>query len=282
MCSSLWNFWYTRGYFREGRQWITEAFKIDSVISAETMARSLRAEGMLAMAQGQHAIAVDNLKRTRTIWDAQDNKSELANTLHSLGTIHMSQGDFDTALELFEQAHRMFAEIGNLRGTTVTIQNMGIIAIGRQDFDGAKQYFHAALDSARSANFTLGIVMSLSALGSTAYWSNDYVEATRFYKESLHTNQELNDQYGLALAIESLGLIALDTGKFQISAHLFSAIAKLRGLIGLPLDDPKFRQIQEEKIKAAEEQFGEKWSFWWEEGSTMRIEDIIHSIDLHL
>jgi len=282
MCSSLWNFWYTRGYFREGRQWIAEAFKIDSVISDETMARSLRAEGMLAMAQGQHAIAVDNLKRTRTIWDAQDNKSELANTLHSLGTIHMSQGDFDTALELFEQTHRMFAEIGNLRGTTVTIQNMGIIAIGRQDFDGAKQHFHAALDIARSANFTLGVVMSLSALGSTAYWDNDYVGAARFYKESLHANQELNDQYGLTLTIESLGLIALDTGKSQISAHLFSAIAKLRESIGLPLDDPKFRQIQEEKIKAAEEQFGEKWSSWWEEGSTMPIEDIIHIIDRHL
>jgi predicted ATPase/DNA-binding winged helix-turn-helix (wHTH) protein len=282
MCSKLWRFWYTRGYFREGLQWLDAGFKLNSSTADQTIAKALHAEGMLSMAQGRYDIAIDRLEKALSIWRVQGNKSELANVLNSLGTLNMEQHKYDVATSLFQEALILFRDSDNKRGLAGTTHNLGIIAFENKDYKTAQRYLQEALLAEREINFMLGIVTSLIALGSIAYWEQRYSEAIYYYKESLKINQQFNDQDCFVICMESLGFVAYDTGEFEVAAILFSAAAKLRDFVGLPIPDSQFYIIQKQKIKKAEERFKNQWDNWWIKGSHMRIDDVMRYIDMSL
>jgi len=282
MCSKLWRFWYTRGYFREGLQWIDAGFKLNNSTSDQTIAKALHAEGMLSMAQGRYDIAISRLEKALAIWKVQDNKTELANVLNSLGTLNMGQHKYDVATSLFQEALILFRDSDNIRGVAGTTHNLGIIAFENKDYKTAQEYLQEALHIEREINFMLGIVTSLIALGSIAYWEQRYSEAIDYYKESLNVNQQFNDQDCFVLCMESLGFVAYDKGEFQVAAMLFSAAANLRETVGLTAPESEFHTIQKQKIRSAEEQFGEQWHTWWIDGKHMRIDDVIGHINIVL
>jgi predicted ATPase/DNA-binding winged helix-turn-helix (wHTH) protein len=282
MCSKLWRFWYTRGYFREGLQWLDAGFKINGSTADQTIAKALHAEGMLSMAQGRYDIAIDRLEKALSIWKVQGNKSELANVLNSLGTLAMGQHKYDVATSLFQEALTLFRDSDNKRGVAGTTHNLGIIAFENKDYKTAQRYLQEALYTEREINFILGVVTSLIALGSIAYWEQRYSEAIDYYKESLRVNQQFNDQDCFVICMESLGFVAYDKGEFEIAAILFSAAANLREAVGLTVPETEFHTIQKQKIQRAEEQFGEQWHSWWVEGKHMRIDAVIEYINMAL
>jgi tetratricopeptide (TPR) repeat protein len=278
MCSNLWIFWHTRGYFREGRQWVAEAFSGSGPISDDTISKARYAEGILAMALGLYDSALTSFQQAQAIWEKNQDKLGLARIFHSTGRVHMYRSEFDDAMELFERAREISSDAGNSEGVTSALQNMGIISFERKNYDNALRYLHSALEISKEQDDIYGVVMALAALGSTAYWQQDYDKASRYYKESLQVNKQLNDQIGYIVCIESLGLVTYDTGQFQIAALLFGAGTKIRETIGQPSVDSEPYRAQQQKIMSAQERFGEDWTSWWNEGATMWVEDVIQYI----
>lgn len=283
MCGNLWTFWYTRGYFREGRRWISEALGKNKFVTDKTMGNALYAEGILSMALGLYDSALRSFQRAQIIWEKTQNKRGLAQILHSIGRVHMRCSEFDIAMELFEKAREMSIEIENIEGVTSALQNMGIISFETKNYNDALKYLHNALEISKQINDIYGVVMALAALGSTAYWQQDYDKAKRYYKESLQINQQINDQIGYIVCIESLGLVAYDIELFQIAALLFGAGTNIRETIGQPpIVDSEPYKAQQQRTLLAQQRFGKDWDSWWNEGMNLQIEDIITYVNYHL
>jgi tetratricopeptide (TPR) repeat protein len=281
MSGALREFWYTRGYFREGRQWLAHALQGSASVREEVAAKAIHAEGILAMAQGSDASALASLERARSIYQALGKQRELARVLHAIGNVHMRRRDYDRAAQFYDQALRLFQALDDPRGIGDTIHNLGMIAFCARDYQTARGYLEEGLSSARRSNFAQGIALSLVALGSTAYWERKYPEAIRYYKESLTLNQQLNDQDSLVLCLESLGFVAHDRDDFETAARLFGATSTLRERLGLCVDASS-HDTQQQMIERGRTRHQAQWDAWWSAGRAMTTEQIIEYVHTHL
>lgn len=281
MSGALREFWYTRGYFREGREWLAQALQGSACVPEEVIAKAIYAESILAMAQGDFASAITCLEHARTIYQALGKQRDLARVFHSMGNVYMSLRDYDRASALYDRALRLFQSLNDPGGVGDTIHNLGMIAFYNHDYRTARLYLEEGLSNARTNNFAQGIAISLVALGSTAYWERNYPEAIRCYKESLALNQHLNDHDSLVLCLESLGFVAHDSDDFETAAHLFGATSTLRERLGLPLAVSS-HDTQQQMIERGRTTHSAQWDAWWSAGQAMTTEQIIGYVHAHL
>jgi predicted ATPase len=271
MSGAMWEFWYARGYFREGRQWLAQALQGVSFVSDEVSVGAIYAEGILATAQGDYDNAKANIERAREIYQALGKKADLARAIHALGYVAWNERNYDRATEFYTQALGIFQELNDLRRIGDVTHNLGMIAFDKKDYKTARQYLEKSLAIARSP---LHIALTLIALGSTAYWQKDYAEAVRLYNESVDINQRLGDQDCLVLILESFGCVAHDLNDFETAAHVFGAAEKLRDRLGLPADTP-VHDIQKQMIAEARNQYTTQWETWWSAGQAMMAAHVI-------
>lgn len=268
---ALREFWYARGHFREGRQWLETSLQGTANVLETIVGKACHTAGILATAQGDYADAVVYLEQALSIYQSPDTRHEFANTLAALGNVNLYKGDYNVAKELYYQSLQLFQELLESRGIGNIIHNLGMIAFRNHDYQTARRYLEDSLTRSSSPQ---NLVITLIALGSTAYWERNFTEAIRLYKRSLVLNQQINDQDSLVMIFESLSLVAYDLGDIETAAHLFGATDKLRKQFGLSID-PHSYDTHQNMIRQGKRQYQAQWKAWWNVGQTMLPDQII-------
>ncbi len=199
---ALWNFWYTRGYFSEGRRWLAQALQGEAVVVNDVSVKAIHAAGLLAMGQNDIGTATRYLERAQEMYEQLGWRRDYARVLHALGTLAIDLDEYERAERLYQEALHIYRDIDDIENIQGTIHNIGMIAFCQHDYPTARRHLQEALVIAESLHFAQGIVLARIALGSTAYWEKDYVAALRLYQEAYGANQELNDQDSLVLCLE--------------------------------------------------------------------------------
>jgi tetratricopeptide (TPR) repeat protein len=106
-------FWIVRGYWREGRAWLTRALERGTEASPALLARAQAHAGYLARQQGDLAeasrLADESLSLSRALGDAEG----IAVALKIRGSVAYSHNDYEQAHEHFAESLRLFRELGN-------------------------------------------------------------------------------------------------------------------------------------------------------------------------
>jgi predicted ATPase/DNA-binding XRE family transcriptional regulator len=318
LCSALWPFWRVRGYFEEGRRWLSSALALGPSLPLEYRAGVLNGAGVLAILQNDYSRANTLLTEARDAYATLGDDSGLAFVLRNLGWIAQESGDYERAEALCTQSLGLSRQAGDRWGEAWFLNNLGMVALERDDptqastdfsdsaelfrrlgdgmgalqaltnlgwatqelgdYARATTLFSEGLSLAQRLEDARGVANNVSNLALMALYRADYAQASDLFADSLAAFSELGDRRGVAEALEGLAGLSGVQGKAEQAARLFGAAEALREAIGAPLL-PHDRSRYTTTIEAAREQVDDDaWRRAWAAGRASSVEDLVASL----
>src|SRR5215469_13724368 len=103
LAGALSSFWYLRGHYREGREWLDWALAAPSDAPAAVRAKALSSSGMLAHLQCEYPAAVRRFEGALRIYRELEDRRGVAGVLQALGCVAREQSRYTRARELHEE-----------------------------------------------------------------------------------------------------------------------------------------------------------------------------------
>ena len=277
IASALWRYWYIRGHFREGRDWLERAVA-DPVAwedgTSAAKAKALRGAGILAFSQGEYEAARRLCQEGLAVAEALGDRQGIAVALSILGSVAVNTGDYDRAIALSEQSLTLQREGADRRGIAVALNNLGILLLGSPR---AEDLFAESLALNRELGDRRGVALALNNLGIVRLFDGDRVRAAALCEESLALMRELDDKTGMAVALETLAEVAFDLGDYARTEGLCREGLELRVQSGDPSGIALLRTIlahvarERADYSQAAALYAESLSFFRDAGDTERI-----------
>jgi predicted ATPase/class 3 adenylate cyclase/Tfp pilus assembly protein PilF len=240
LAGSVWRFWYVRGYFSEGREWLAGLLGLaqeGGPSQAQPMLRAYRAKalhgaGTLAWAQGEYVAARSLYEESLALRRELGDKLGIAASLNNLALVAQQQGDYDTARSLLEESLALRRELGDKLGIALSLGNLGNVAQQQGDYDTARSLDEESLALLRELGDKLGIASSLGNLGNVAQLQGDYDTARAMYEESLALRRELGAKWGIAISLNNLGTLAQLQGDYDTARAMYEESLAMRRELG--------------------------------------------------
>ncbi|HMA36361.1 MAG TPA: tetratricopeptide repeat protein [Chloroflexia bacterium] len=275
LAGALWRFWWTYGYWSEGRRWLDAALAKALGPPHSAWAKVLNGAGNLAWAQGDYARArllhEAALVQRRALGDtagiavslgnlgmvAQDqgdwetaarileeslalrrqgsDQRRIAGGLNSLGNVALARGAYTQAADLFAESLALSRELGDQNLIGVALHNLGNAAQAQGAYRQAVAWLEESLALSRELGHKAGAAATLRNLGYVALEQQDLAGAGAYFTESLALFRELDDRSGIARTLAGLAGVAAAAGRPEHAARLFGATATLHTATGLIL-----------------------------------------------
>jgi tetratricopeptide (TPR) repeat protein len=270
-------FWYRRGYFSEGRMWADRLLAAPALRATEPpRALALQASGLMAMWQGEQAVALKKFKETREIWEKLELEDRVATGLLANGIALINMGRDDEAQPLLEEALKLFEEQNNPYFRTFTLVHLGNAELGLGNIEQARAWLEKALVGARAIGDGWAVSFALNNLGEVARTQGKYDQARTYYEESESILRSSGDKGDLARLVHTLGYVAQHEGdyaraesQFRESLAMFRRLGNRRGMAECMagLAGLRARQGQVEwgaiMLRAAESALKVTGGAWW-------------------
>jgi len=208
LCGALWRFWWVRGNWREGRDYLEDALALDSA-SRRTIIRSkaLRAAAVLARGQGDFDAAQAFLGESLEIAREKGDRAGIAAALFELGNVANEHLRLDEARSLYEECLSIRREIGDRTGIALALHNLAVVAEAGQDFVNAGKLYEEALSLHRDLGNRGMEANTLNGLGFVAVAIGDLAGAQQRHEQALSILREIDDRRGIAFSLRELGSI---------------------------------------------------------------------------
>jgi len=274
LANALWRFWYVRGYWQEGREWLGRGLAaIGQPSRTVARARALIRATFFADDQKQRVRLVDeSLALCRELGDKPGIAFALRLKFESV------MGDYSSARLLLEESLTLYRELGDKWGIAAVLSYFGITAQGEHNLPAARHFYEESLKLHREMGDRRGMGWVLGYMGNLAFKQRDWSAARALYEESLSLARELGDKVGMVDRLSDLGRVALEQGDYLQAGKLLEqglAIARELGykntldmLFNLERM-ARFRDDYGQAVKLFEEgltisrETGNKWGIAW-------------------
>ncbi len=310
LSGTLVRFWFMRGYWSEGRRWLTAA--IEAGHAPETVrAKALTGAGLLAYYEGDtdRAIALcdEGLQLSRQLGDqagiaaalnglalaiqvganyaaaramyqesmdilrALQDTWGLAHTLNYLGLTH-SRDDPPAARAFIAEGLALFRKVGDRWGIALSLNNLGTVTSMHGEFAEARPLVEEALVVFRTVEDKQGMSRTLWLLGYIARNEGDYALARRLYLEALAILYTLGDRVLISQCLDGLAAVATVQGQPAAAARLFAAATVLRDASGVRTPAHFLVQREQQLVHTRTLLGDDQFLAAWTEGQTMTPE----------
>lgn len=242
LSGAVWRFWYLRGHYKEGRDYLLEALSSlqNSDSEPSYAARVYHGAGVLSVVQGDFAAATRFLEKSLQLYRQVGDKARMAFALTAAGVAAHDQGAYARASALYGESLALNREIGDKVGTMLALNNWGNIAREQGDYARAQTLFKESLALAQEIGDKRGTALSLLGIGIATWQRGDYETAASLVQQSLKLHYELGDRLGMSNCLEMLGRVAASEAqaapsRAQDAAHFWGGAEVLREAIGSPL-----------------------------------------------
>ncbi len=209
-------FWFVRGHWSEGRQWLDTALaRRSDAVSARSRAHALNAAGLLACYQGDSVRARAYLNESIALCQQSGDQVNLAYALTTLSIETQWRDDMAEARRLVAQSVTWFREAGDQWGLAYALYLEGMCAFWQSDYPTTRALYEESIGLFSAVGDRWRLSGPLGRLGDLAYRDGDYAQAQKRYTESLTLFRELNDKLGIASALNPLGDLARAQGEFR-------------------------------------------------------------------
>ena len=275
LCSSLANFWATRGYLSEGRRSCDAALRLSAGDRTALRAHLLSGAAMIARGQGEFDRADDLLDECVSIRRELGDEDGVASALRHLGALHYDRGDMRRARELTEQSLEIRRRLGNTLGVAQALNNLGVMAQLEGDHERAIALYEESLALFRELSDKEGIARSVMNLGAVSRDVGELDRSAALLRESMRLWLELGDAWDMTDAMEDLAGVQCELGRWEVAATLFGAAEGVRKGIGAQRNVSD-QAAYERRVEAIRRELDpEKLSAAWEEGARMRVPEIV-------
>jgi predicted ATPase/class 3 adenylate cyclase len=233
LAGALWWFWYARGYFGEGRGWLSGLLAAaPSAQAAAARAKALNGAGRLARQQSDYPAAQALLNESLAIQRKLGDRRGIATSLNNLGLMAWDQGDYPSARTLYEESLAIRRELGDRWGIAVSLNNLGGVAFDEGDYVPARALHEESLAIRRKLSDRRGIASSLGNLGNVAYAQGHYPVSRALFEESLTISREVGDRQGIGFSLGTLGNVAAAQGDNASARAFFKQSLAIRLELG--------------------------------------------------
>ena len=227
----LWWFWFIRGYFSEGLDWMERALSLDKGISKSVRARALTWGGCMAWWVGDLERMGEMLRESLALSRQLGDKVGLGWSLNFSARFDQAKMNYDRAVELGEESLKLFQEVRDKFGTGWSYILLGDVARSQGDNERAVKMFEGGLIPLRELGDKNGIAWLVQNIGDVRRQSGDYDLGAELIEESIVLFQELGDKFGTAGALRNLGVAISFQGNYSRAVELLEeSISLLRGL----------------------------------------------------
>ncbi len=219
MTARLPHFWMTRGFAREGSDWLHRALRCPAEVST-VRAEALNGLALMKFSLSEYdagkAWALESLKARRELEDPQGT----AKTLNTLGAILMEQGDYREAQTCYEECLGLHRLTGHRMGESIVLANLGNLVYGQGEYAMACNYYEACLEARRALGDRRGIAAALDYMARAVREQGDYGRACDLHAESLDMRRELNDKQSVALSLNHMAFAKILMGEKVVARTL--------------------------------------------------------------
>jgi len=210
---ALWQFWWVRGYYSEGRLRIATALARtgEKPVANRIHAKALHGAAVLARGQSDYTRARALLEESLALWRAENDQKGIAAALHELGNVDDDQGRHSDAVREYEESLAIRRTLGDKRGVAALLHNLGVVAQAQGDHATARSLFAESLVIKRELGNEAWEANTLNALGSVALDLGDHASARREHEQALALHRRLGSRGGIAYSLHELGRVAVAT-----------------------------------------------------------------------
>jgi non-specific serine/threonine protein kinase len=235
IAGDLARFWYLRGYWNEGREWLERLLSHSwdeasaSELTFRARAQALCGAGWLA---DDSESAVAPYTEALALWRRVGDKWGTAYSLRGLGAEGSIQSLQERAAPYLDESLALFRELGDAWGAALAMFNLGWVAFNRDDTLRAEALWEEALGLFRQSGDRWGTAVVLGSLSYFTRLKGDYARAAVFSAESLALFRELGDKAGISTSLNRLGTVALRRGDYREAKALLEenlALERERG-----------------------------------------------------
>jgi non-specific serine/threonine protein kinase len=243
LAGALWRFWYVRGYWHEGQQWLEQALVLDRDATPRAVrAKAAFAAGVLAWFRDEFERAGRWLEESRRLAERLGDRALAADALRHLAMLAGGREDHDEARRLAEISLRLFEELDDKWGVAAVSRLLGFQAAGyvgfrrsdRVDLDLAARLLDRSLTLAREIDDRRGMAWSLDGLGSVLWNEGNRQQAEATYAEALVLFREVGDRMGIAQGLRRLALASARRGELAHARTLADEGLALAEELGVP------------------------------------------------
>ncbi len=233
----LWQFWYVRGDFSEGRMWL-ETMLGRYQASDALRARGLREAGYLAWRQGDYEgsirLCTEGLALFRNLGDL----AGMGGAIYLLGNVARYQGDLERAKTLYLESLALRRKVGEKRRIAASLNSLAELARTEGEYPTARAAYEESLQLAREVGDERSTATVTGNLGYVALHEGDHERATMLLKEALASAKQLVHKLGIAVYLAGLAGVAVLVREYVRAARLLGATQHLLGVLGASLSPP--------------------------------------------
>jgi len=148
---------------------------------------------------GRYDQAFEWAERARVIFERHGDELRLARLASNVGNILFRQDRHAEALQRYERAREALARLGEPRDLAAVLSNMAVCATSLGQFSSALAHYQAARDHSIRHDLPLLVSAADYNIAYLHYLRGDYVEAMRLYHVSRARSEQSGDLYHSAL-----------------------------------------------------------------------------------
>lgn len=238
LSTSMWLFWYTRGYLSEGRAWLERGIASNGEDATELRAKALDGAGWIAMFQGEYEAAKGLLERGLALYRRLGDEDGIVTIITNLSLVAMLGQRRDIpAPSLLEEAMRLRPHLTNRRTIANLLIASGLAAFGQNDTERAWALHEESLTICRETSNTRSTCVCLTNLGLMALGRAEYGLAASLLEEDLRLARGSDDKLSIQHALFGLGSVAAARAQPARAALLWGASEAVREATGIHLTE---------------------------------------------
>jgi len=211
---ALWWFWYLRGHFREGLDWLERIAGAVSAADGPPVADAARCPllygaALLAWARGDYGRSLAALHDASALSRAIDDRQGIAVCLAIQGIATSGLGRYAEGAALLEEALALWTALGNVAISAMHFAALGVVALAQGDLTRAETVLTEGLALSRQARDGWDISITLVTLGEVALARGEYGRARAWAEESLPLQRRLGTRGQVAYSLYILATAAL-------------------------------------------------------------------------
>ena len=211
--TALQNFWWIRGHYSEGRNFLEQALTGSEGVAASVRAKALYTVARLATTQGNYQKAENLCEESLALFRKLEDQPGVARSLYLLGVIAWNKGNLTMARTLGEEALILFGEVGNKDGIGAALFRITTVISEQGEYEAAHTLFKECLKMDRESGSPRGTAATLWGLAKLNFVSQgDSVALRSLLEESLALYRAVGDKGGIADCLYLSGWVVLLQG----------------------------------------------------------------------
>lgn len=233
IAGSLARFWYLRGYWQEGRDWLARMLAAgpqgDALAAAPDCAKAARAKALLGAGWLADESGAEGplYEEAAALCRAVGDGWALALALRGVGVRQTNDGEVEGAAARFDESLALFETLDDDWGVGLVQYNLGWLDFGNDEFSGSSHRWGVALERFRRSGDRWGQAVTLGALSYMARLRDEYAQAAQLSEQGLALFREVGDKAGMAVSLVRLAQLAFRRGNYP------QAIDLIRESLGL-------------------------------------------------